>query len=67
MLQLPVGGNDTLGRERVKNFTYDYAYWSVEPSAGNYASQEKVRAQLVYNAVTMAIIQYPLTVLSADS
>ena len=41
-LQLPVGGNDTLGRERVKNFTYDYAYWSVDVADGNYAPQEKV-------------------------
>ena len=44
LTQLPSGGSgcDSLGRERVKQFTYDHSYWSVEPQDHVYASQEKV-------------------------
>lgn len=42
MLQLPSSGTETFGRERLKQFTYDYSYWSVADGSSNYASQEKV-------------------------
>ncbi|XP_033647819.1 kinesin-like protein KIF16B isoform X1 [Asterias rubens] len=35
-------GETVLGRERVKTFTYDYSYWSVNPSEPQFASQERV-------------------------
>ena len=39
----PSSGLSDIGRERVKTFTYDYSYWSVNPTDRNFASQEKVR------------------------
>ena len=38
----PSSGLSDIGRERVKTFTYDYSYWSVNPTDRNFASQEKV-------------------------
>ena len=35
-------GDPLLGRERVKQFTYDYSYSSVDPAKPDYVSQEKV-------------------------
>ena len=50
-LQLPSMGTspgcDTLGRERVKQFTYDYSYWSADPSDKHYVSQEQV-SHIIY-------------------
>jgi hypothetical protein len=43
-LKLPAHGSgaDTLGRERLKHFTFDYSYWSANSNDSHYASQEKV-------------------------
>ena len=38
----PASGSDTLGRERVKQFTYDYSYSSTNPADKQYISQEQV-------------------------
>ena len=35
-------GDPLLGRERVKQFTYDHSYMSVDDTKPNYASQEQV-------------------------
>lgn len=50
-IKLPSTGNDTLGRERVKQFTYDYSYWSADESSCDYASQEKVFDDLGFDIV----------------
>ena len=38
------GDAHSLGRERVKQFTYDYSYWSLDAAAEQYASQQQVPA-----------------------
>ncbi|KAK2161708.1 hypothetical protein LSH36_111g05016 [Paralvinella palmiformis] len=51
-------GCDTLGRERVKQFTYDYSYWSTDPSDKHYVSQEQVFTDLGYDVVKSAYQGY---------
>ena len=49
LFQLPsspgaAGDCSSLGRERVKQFTYDQSYWSVNSGDPHYTTQEQVSA-----------------------
>ena len=39
---MPDGKEGDLGRERYKDFTFDYSYWSYSKADPHYASQEQV-------------------------
>ena len=45
-LQYEVPKVGDASREKVKDFTYDYSYWSVEKSEAKYASQQKVNTNI---------------------
>ncbi len=49
--QLPTHSSGDSGRERVKQFTFDHSYWSVERSDSHYASQAQVRTDDVFMSV----------------
>ncbi|XP_038074690.1 kinesin-like protein KIF16B isoform X2 [Patiria miniata] len=51
-------GEVGLGRERVKTFTYDYSYWSVNPSDPQFASQERVFSDLGQDVLKSAFEGY---------
>ena len=42
LLQLPTYSSGDSGRERIKQFTYDHSYWSVNKNDPRYASQAQV-------------------------
>ena len=35
-------GNDSFGQERIRQFTFDYSYWSGDPADSRNCTQEKV-------------------------
>jgi len=35
-------GNDSFGQERIRQFTFDYSYWSGNPDDPRNCTQEKV-------------------------
>lgn len=54
-----VNGKDgDFGRERYKDFTFDYSYWSFNPSDNHYASQEKVFEDLGTDVIESAFGGY---------
>ncbi|PIK38770.1 putative kinesin-like protein KIF16B [Apostichopus japonicus] len=59
-LKIPAGlaaGRD-IGRERVKSFTYDYSYWSVNSNDDIFASQELVHSHLGTDVLKAAFEGY---------
>ncbi|XP_033103023.1 kinesin-like protein KIF16B isoform X2 [Anneissia japonica] len=56
---LKIAGNGTVeGRERVKNFTYDFSYWSASPKDPHFASQERVFKDLGTDVLKAAFEGY---------
>uniref|UniRef100_A0A224YS54 Kinesin family member 16B n=1 Tax=Rhipicephalus zambeziensis TaxID=60191 RepID=A0A224YS54_9ACAR len=54
----PQGGAEELGRERIKEFTFDYSYWSVHPSDAHFVTQEQVFNDLGQEVVDNAFEGY---------
>ncbi|KAL1430845.1 hypothetical protein MTO96_014705 [Rhipicephalus appendiculatus] len=54
----PQGGTEELGRERIKEFTFDYSYWSVHPSDAHFVTQEQVFNDLGQEVVDNAFEGY---------
>lgn len=54
----PQGGAEELGRERIKEFTFDYSYWSVHPSDPHFVTQEQVFNDLGQEVVDNAFEGY---------
>ncbi|XP_065310731.2 kinesin-like protein KIF16B isoform X1 [Dermacentor albipictus] len=54
----PQGGSEELGRERIKEFTFDYSYWSVHPSDQHFVTQEQVFNDLGQEVVDNAFEGY---------
>uniref|UniRef100_A0A2R5LPK0 Putative kinesin-like protein n=1 Tax=Ornithodoros turicata TaxID=34597 RepID=A0A2R5LPK0_9ACAR len=52
------GANDELGRERVKEFTFDYSYWSVDNKDPHFVDQEQVFKDLGQEVVDNAFQGY---------
>jgi len=42
LFQIAASANECFGKERVKQFTYDFSYWSADFKDDHYVSQEKV-------------------------
>ena len=40
-------GAGDVARDRLKAFTYDHSYWTVDPGDRNYASQTQVQYQSI--------------------
>ncbi|XP_072031002.1 kinesin-like protein KIF16B isoform X2 [Amphiura filiformis] len=49
---------ENIGRERVKTFSYDYSYWSVNATDRNFASQDKVFRDLGQDVLKSAFEGY---------
>ncbi|KAH9380626.1 hypothetical protein HPB48_020895 [Haemaphysalis longicornis] len=54
----PQGGSEELGRERIKEFTFDYSYWSVNSRDPHFATQEQVFNDLGQEVVDNAFEGY---------
>lgn len=54
----PQGGAEELGRERIKEFTFDYSYWSVHQSDAHFVTQEQVFNDLGQEVVDNAFEGY---------
>ncbi|KAJ8045153.1 Kinesin-like protein KIF16B [Holothuria leucospilota] len=61
-LKIPAGAGGSAARdgsrERVKSFTYDYSYWSVNPNDAHFASQELVHSHLGTDVLKAAFEGY---------
>ncbi|XP_078086505.1 kinesin-like protein KIF16B isoform X2 [Mustelus asterias] len=57
-LKIPEGGSGDSGRERLKTFTYDYSYWSVDCRSSKFVSQERVFKDLGTDVLEAAFEGY---------